>query len=516
MDSDRQKIKMELLDCVLARQTSSGASSAASSAGFADRFKSRDILLSDNNFMKSVDDFFEREGFKGSFWSGETGTEAAPPAPAETAKGGFGGFRSCSMGVAAPVAPETKKGGLGGFGSMDELALKFQSSSGYIKERLDQLFKSSDWMPEQIKPSQVDVDPQSVFDRNDEDGKATPPPTAPIPPRRQASSKDGKEPSDDRFKSSDWKPDYESSHVDVNPSVVFQSEEDRLKQKLEGASTDKGDEKQKKQKQQPPAAKAATTRPVGGKGTDWNALFEAQLPPKAGAAAATSSPSAAVRAAAARSSELSAVAKAMTLLSSSEDVMPPLKDATTIVPPVVSLAAEAIPPAVPENPLRSPGKGGRGRAKASASRRPNKRRKPDPAADDAFPGSKRAVVQKTKKKRRGMEDPEEKRYYEPCDKDVLLGRGGRTNHHAGNKRYLDEKADIQDRYLAASKEEKTAISQELVDRVWGWGGKFLELDTKRKEWFEVTAIKARKKASQTLRELNTPEERAAKRARYNR
>jgi hypothetical protein len=98
--------------------------------------------------------------------------------------------------------------------------------------------------------------------------------------------------------------------------------------------------------------------------------------------------------------------------------------------------------------------------------------------------------------------------------DVLLGRGGRTNNHAGNKRYLTEKEEIQARYTAATKQDKTGISQELVDRVHAWGGRFLELDPSNNQWFQVTNIKARKKASQSLRELNTPEERAAKRARY--
>lgn len=43
--------------------------------------------------------------------------------------------------------------------------------------------------------------------------------------------------------------------------------------------------------------------------------------------------------------------------------------------------------------------------------------------------------------------------------DVLLGRGGLANRHLGNQDYLREK----ERYLAASKDEKTGISQELVD-----------------------------------------------------
>jgi len=100
------------------------------------------------------------------------------------------------------------------------------------------------------------------------------------------------------------------------------------------------------------------------------------------------------------------------------------------------------------------------------------------------------------------------------DLDVLLGRGGETNHHPGNKCYLKEKDLMQERYLAASKTEKTGISQELVDRVHKWGGKFLDKDPVSGRRYVISNLRARKKASQTLREINTPEVRAARRRRY--
>jgi len=100
------------------------------------------------------------------------------------------------------------------------------------------------------------------------------------------------------------------------------------------------------------------------------------------------------------------------------------------------------------------------------------------------------------------------------DVDVLMGRGGRTNHHKGNENYLKIKERIQPRYLAAAKEDKTAISQELVDAILLEGGRFLKLDPLTERWYVVDNQVARKKASQTLREINTPEVRAAKRAKY--
>jgi hypothetical protein len=101
------------------------------------------------------------------------------------------------------------------------------------------------------------------------------------------------------------------------------------------------------------------------------------------------------------------------------------------------------------------------------------------------------------------------------DLDVLLGRGGLVNFHPGNQAYLEYKERLQPRYLAASKEEKTAISQELVDTVQKWGGRFMkQSENDSSVWFEVDNLKARKKASQTLREINTPEHRAYKRKQY--
>jgi hypothetical protein len=74
---------------------------------------------------------------------------------------------------------------------------------------------------------------------------------------------------------------------------------------------------------------------------------------------------------------------------------------------------------------------------------------------------------------------------------------------------------LQERYREADKNEKTLISQELVDLVHQRGGRFLKLENGTEDsWYEVLNITARKKASQTLREINTPDERAKKRARY--
>ena len=129
------------------------------------------------------------------------------------------------------------------------------------------------------------------------------------------------------------------------------------------------------------------------------------------------------------------------------------------------------------------------------------------------PVQKRKKATTSKKRTRKQYEPEVKAYVEPTDDDVLFGRGGRSNLHPGNIRYHEAKLRIQPRYLASTKEEKTGVSQELVDEIHAYGGRFLKLD-EGQGWYEVLEIVARKKVSQALREENTPERRQAKRARY--
>lgn len=124
----------------------------------------------------------------------------------------------------------------------------------------------------------------------------------------------------------------------------------------------------------------------------------------------------------------------------------------------------------------------------------------------------------------------------PTENDVLLGRGGKINNHPGNQRYLKARSQLHGKYERASKAEKRKVSDELIDIVHQWNGRFLKriddpctLNTtlkikKRKrcrdstcvdrseKWYEVTNEEARKKASQALREFYiTPASRACKR-----
>ncbi|KAG7364351.1 hypothetical protein IV203_037553 [Nitzschia inconspicua] len=122
----------------------------------------------------------------------------------------------------------------------------------------------------------------------------------------------------------------------------------------------------------------------------------------------------------------------------------------------------------------------------------------------------------TKKRKRAPRKkvvPKKKVYVEPQSLDILCGRGGRSNHHSGNKRYRDEVENLKEWYSNIdSKDSKTDLSQCLVDYVQSYGARFLEHD--EHGWYIVDNVVARRKASQALREDTDPEKRRAKRQRF--
>jgi len=84
--------------------------------------------------------------------------------------------------------------------------------------------------------------------------------------------------------------------------------------------------------------------------------------------------------------------------------------------------------------------------------------------------------------------------------DVLLGRGGRTNSHVGNKRYRTIVADYQSEYLEARKKDKILIARRIVALVKERGGRFLKQGPTDQTWMEVPDKRATEKTSQALRE----------------
>jgi hypothetical protein len=82
--------------------------------------------------------------------------------------------------------------------------------------------------------------------------------------------------------------------------------------------------------------------------------------------------------------------------------------------------------------------------------------------------------------------------------DVLLGRGGETNHHIGNIQYRQLVKACQGAYLAAKRRDKPKIAFAIVRVIRCRNGRFLrkEVDS----WLDVGNTRAREKTSQALRE----------------
>jgi len=127
--------------------------------------------------------------------------------------------------------------------------------------------------------------------------------------------------------------------------------------------------------------------------------------------------------------------------------------------------------------------------------------------------TKDAPKRKRKRAPRKKIIPTNKRYMIPTENDVLMGRGGKSNHHPGNMQYRAEIERVQEQYKKTDdKDEKTSMSEKLVQHVQSYGGNFLEKDDQG--WYVIDDIVARRKVSQALREDKDPEKRKAKRQRF--
>jgi len=90
----------------------------------------------------------------------------------------------------------------------------------------------------------------------------------------------------------------------------------------------------------------------------------------------------------------------------------------------------------------------------------------------------------------------------PHDEDVLFGRGGRTNHHPGNKRLRDIVQKYRDTYHQAKKVDKPKVSKLIVSALRSAipPSRFLRMNEDTAQWEDVGDKRAAEKVSQTLRE----------------
>ena len=87
------------------------------------------------------------------------------------------------------------------------------------------------------------------------------------------------------------------------------------------------------------------------------------------------------------------------------------------------------------------------------------------------------------------------------DWDILCGRGGRSNHHYGNKRYRNVINEMKMKYRSTEKKlAKTDLSKTIVEYVYNYGGRFLKKGEKVGKYYLLTPKEARRKTSQALRE----------------
>lgn len=84
------------------------------------------------------------------------------------------------------------------------------------------------------------------------------------------------------------------------------------------------------------------------------------------------------------------------------------------------------------------------------------------------------------------------------DRDVLMGRGGITNSHPGNKMYRTHVRMRKEEYLAAPKLKKAFVAKLVTDEIYKNGGRFLL--ERQGRWIEISPDKAREKTAQALRE----------------
>ena len=121
-----------------------------------------------------------------------------------------------------------------------------------------------------------------------------------------------------------------------------------------------------------------------------------------------------------------------------------------------------------------------------------------------------------KKKRIRVPQSYQKVYCEVQENDVLLGRGGRSNAHNGNRVYRQRILEYQAAYKQLDVLGKKRMSENIVEWVKSRGGRFLAYEKTPQgiaSYYVATDEEARQKVCQGLREDHTPLGRAQKKAR---
>jgi len=90
---------------------------------------------------------------------------------------------------------------------------------------------------------------------------------------------------------------------------------------------------------------------------------------------------------------------------------------------------------------------------------------------------------------------------EITDRDVICERGGKSNRHAGTKKYRGMIERFKPQYQSlSSKTAKTNLSRKIISQIQENGGRFLKKDEKSQKYFVLSAVETTKKVSQAMRE----------------
>jgi hypothetical protein len=292
------------------------------------------------------------------------------------------------------------------------------------------------------------------------------------------------------FASRDWKNEYQPTHVDVPYTNLFQSKQDfaRIPPPLATLPTLQplvagGPAKPPPPLKIPSSLAASVELPPKkrpGEPTDWKAMFFAQLSPL-----------------------VEAAARQAPLVDTKEEPMTASHTASGFKQRgIPSLPQQSLAGLYPQD---QPSISDDGDSASPSTSTAGKKNPTTSCSKSLHKRKPRKIV------------PDVKEFVDVyTDTDVLFGRGGRSNHHQGNKIYRDKVTEMQEHYRRdCVKNEKTKVAQTIVDFITiGCRGRFLELDKDTKRWYVVPNIMARRKVGQALRENNTEEARQAKREKY--
>mmetsp|Transcript_5060 Transcript_5060/g.7671 ORF Transcript_5060/g.7671 Transcript_5060/m.7671 type:complete len:313 (-) Transcript_5060:169-1107(-) len=144
---------------------------------------------------------------------------------------------------------------------------------------------------------------------------------------------------------------------------------------------------------------------------------------------------------------------------------------------------------------------------------------PDPENQTSAAIAPSKQIAKSKKKQRRRSKPK-KPVEVPafvdriCDKDILCGRGGKSNHHPGNIKYREIIYGYRAQYRSLTeKDDKTGLSHVIVAKVKREGCRFVKFDDTKKKWYIASDKIARRKTAQALREKDPPEDRCIRESR---